>query len=36
MRGLQWITTTEEITQFVTLWTFINNIQLPDNQDGIL
>jgi hypothetical protein len=30
MRGLQRITTTEEITQFITLWTFINNVQLSD------
>jgi hypothetical protein len=35
MWGLQRVITTQEINQFVALWSMINNIQLSDNHDDI-
>jgi hypothetical protein len=35
MRGLQWISTTEEIQQFVHLWSLISQVQLTKHPDEI-
>jgi hypothetical protein len=36
MRGLQRITTTEELDQFITLWSMVAQVQLSDEPDKVL